>query len=423
MTDPPQNGAAPGPGENNGARGKDSNWTNNSNSPAGQNKPNREEIIRTIKLLIPSGGTVEVRALEASIRGERRTGTVSGYFDSPEALADAVLSIISAKGIYIVINSTNPALLARACNRLRMVGRSDALTGDHDILRRRWLPIDLDPRRPAGISSNEEEHRLALDRARTVAAYLTKLGWPAPIIADSGNGVHLLYLIDLPVDDGGLVQRLLARLAEQFDDDKVCVDKGVFNPSRIWKLYGTMARKGDATPDRPHRMARLLNVPASIDVVPESMLTALAGRAPAAAPKVSSPQSEEWDLAAWIAKHLPDAQGPKAWNGDGRMWSIPTCPFNPNHVGGSAFIGQLPSGAITAGCHHNSCTWGWAELRARMEPRAQSRGTSEIGKTGAHCGTLDGDAETKPALVMRNLGGWSPCRSVGFGRAEFRRRC
>jgi len=27
----------------------------------------------------------------------------------------------------------------------------------------------------------------------------------------------------------------------------------VFNPARICKLYGTLSRKGDSTPERPHR--------------------------------------------------------------------------------------------------------------------------------------------------------------------------
>ena len=31
-----------------------------------------------------------------------------------------------------------------------------------------------------------------------------------------------------------------------------------FNPARIWKLYGTLAAKGDPTPERPHRLSRLV---------------------------------------------------------------------------------------------------------------------------------------------------------------------
>jgi hypothetical protein len=31
----------------------------------------------------------------------------------------------------------------------------------------------------------------------------------------------------------------------------------VFNASRIWKIAGTVARKGAATADRPYRLARI----------------------------------------------------------------------------------------------------------------------------------------------------------------------
>ena len=34
-----------------------------------------------------------------------------------------------------------------------------------------------------------------------IAAHLAGLGWPAPVVIDSGNGAYLLYRIDLPNDD------------------------------------------------------------------------------------------------------------------------------------------------------------------------------------------------------------------------------
>jgi len=48
-------------------------------------------------------------------------------------------------------------------------------------------------------------------------------------------------------------------LAIKFDNDVVCVDRNVFNPSRITKLPGTLARKGQATEERPYRIASVFN--------------------------------------------------------------------------------------------------------------------------------------------------------------------
>lgn len=56
-----------------------------------------------------------------------------------------------------------------------------------------------------------------------------------------------------PRENVDLIRDALHALAHRWGDDQVGVDVTVFNPARIWKLYGTMARKGDSTPDRPHR--------------------------------------------------------------------------------------------------------------------------------------------------------------------------
>ena len=217
------------------------------------------QILRALDLLAEPGQVVELRLLEVQGQGYRIPVTMSGYFDDFELLANSACKYgAAAKGVYITFNPVNPALFARAANRLRTVGKSDSLTGDADITRRRWLPIDLDPVRPSGISSTDEEHSLAVQRAFEIRGALRRQGWPDPIVGDSGNGAHLLYRIELPTSDNELVKRCLQALANRFDDDRVKVDQQVFNPARIWKLYGTVSRKGDHVADRPHRLARVL---------------------------------------------------------------------------------------------------------------------------------------------------------------------
>jgi KaiC/GvpD/RAD55 family RecA-like ATPase len=337
----------------------------------------RAEIIRAAQLLLEPGGITELRALHARLRGEHRTGTVSGYFDSAAKLADAVGQIVSAKGIYIVPNTMNPALLARAANRVRFAEKGDPLTADHDMVRRRWLFVDFDPVRPAGIGSTDDEHAAARARAELVRDDLRSAGWPDPVLADSGNGWHLLYRIDLPAADGRIVERVLLALAARFSDDAVKVDTTVHNAARIWKLYGTTACKGDATADRPHRVSRLVDVPEPIVPVAEPLLLNLAVPTPADGATAQLPDAgasrRGFDLVEWIRRHLPDASGPAPWNG-GEIWTLPVCPFNSDHTGSCAFVGRLAHGAIIAGCHHNSCQhWSWQELRAKLDPQSDSR--------------------------------------------------
>jgi hypothetical protein len=87
------------------------------------------------------------------------------------------------------------------------------------------------------------------------------------VVGDSGNGAHLLYRIDLPNNQESLelARGVLEALAFKFSDEAVSLDTGVHNAARIWKLYGTTARKGDDIEERPHRVSRLLKVPDEVE--------------------------------------------------------------------------------------------------------------------------------------------------------------
>jgi len=227
---------------------------------AGPPTPDIAEIRRALDVLHPDqDDVIELRAI--GIRSKQWPSVTSGYFLDRDLCAEGAAALSPlAEGVYLTLNKINPALLARAVNRLR--GRDDRAetTADHDVIRRLWLPIDCDPVRPAGISSSEEERTCAFERSAAISDYLFSEGWDSPIYGDSGNGAHLLYRVDLPADDSGYVQQMLADLAKRFSDNQVKIDTGVFNPARVWKTYGSVARKGDDAPSigRPHRVARLI---------------------------------------------------------------------------------------------------------------------------------------------------------------------
>ena len=332
---------------------------------------NADEIQRALGLLLAPDDVVELRVLEARTTSYRNPHVESGYFDDWGKLVEAAATIGKAKGWYVCLNPVNPALLARAANRIRPVGK-EPTTSDSDILQRRWLPIDLDAVRPAGISATDEEHKAALDFALLIRDCLAAMGWPEPILADSGNGAHLLYRVDLPADDGGLVERCLKSLVAHFGarSDEVDLDTTVHNPARIWKLYGTLACKGDSTVERPHRLARLLAVPSTIEAVPSRLLEALAGSATVAEPSATRQAGNgHFNLDEWIARHGLQVDGPQPWRGSGRRWVFSVCPWNPEHRNRSAFIVQWPDGTIGAGCQHNGCAEkGWHDLRDVVEP-------------------------------------------------------
>jgi P4 family phage/plasmid primase-like protien len=329
-------------------------------------------IVRALRAILTPGQVTELRALDVVESGWRSPHTVSGYFDAPEKLAAAAAGLAGAKGIYFVPNPIKPALLARAMNRVRGVTERNPTTSDSDILVRHWLLIDVDPTRPSGISASNREHEIALAKAREICEALTATGWPAPLLADSGNGGHLMYRMDMPANDNGLVKQVLVALAFRFDDPEVKVDQTVHNPARIWKLYETMSRKGDHTAERPHRLSQLINVPDRLELVCHELLVALAQSVPVPPQNgrvgAGGGRAASFNLEHWIVDHGLDVLGPSPWEG-GRRWIFRICPWNPDHRNRSAYIVELQGGAIAAGCHHNGCSASnWRSLRDLYEP-------------------------------------------------------
>jgi hypothetical protein len=345
-----------------------------------QQRVNVHDIRKTFELFFVPGACVELRVPNAG-----RQKTISGYFDDPERLTQAAAKLSGqVAGVYLTANPANPALLARANNKA--VPYPKQTTADGDIISRRWLLLDFDPVRPSGISSTDAEREAAFELARKVQDFLHGAGWPEPVLADSGNGTHLLYRIELPNDERAtnIVRSCINALAARFGNEKVSIDQTVYNAARIWKLYGTMSCKGDNTADRPHRLARLLQVPDPVEVVPEELLLELAAMCPRPQePKPDkSTSTRNFDLARWIKEHNLPVRREKAWPGGGRVWVLNPCPFNPEHTDNSAYIVQFASGAIAAGCHHNSCQGkGWHDLRDVVEPgwreKARRQGEAE----------------------------------------------
>ena len=328
-----------------------------------------DALRQALDVLFEPDAVVELRAFKG------RT-TVDGYFDNHDRLAVEAARLDKAGyAIYATLNPVNHALLARAANRVEK--HPKAATTDADIVCRRWLPIDFDPVRPSGVSSTREEKRAALLRAKEVRDYLTGPGWPEAVVADSGNGAHLLIRVDLPNDQDALelVKGVLEAISFLFSDEKVGVDTSVANAARIWKPYGTIARKGDDTEDRPHRRSKLLKVPEEPEVVEREKLEALSSTQPVPSPDSRRNGHGEFDLDAWIKEHDVPVKREGAWERGGYRWVLSECPWN-GHSDNSAYVVRHQGGAIAAGCHHASCQGkGWRELREHYEPSAYEKQT------------------------------------------------
>jgi len=333
----------------------------------------REEILRTWQIFRRPGEVLEMRIPKA---GKYRT--ISGYFDNAEDLLNSVIGLADQgfPGIYFTINPVKPDLLARAANRHK--GKADSTTRDREIIALHWLPIDFDAKRPSGVSSTEKEHDSAISKAREVRQWLIEqLGWPegAFVLADSGNGGHICVRIDLPNSPEGanLVEQCLRALDYMFSDDVVHIDVTTKNPARIWKLYGTMARKGDSTLERHHRMARILEAQAELATVSREQLESLASKLHATVHvgvgTMAKNISSAFDPRQYAESHGAHVTSVKDWidksDGKWKLAILEVCPFDSSHNRGEARIGLRQDGARSFRCFHNSCKdKDWHALKA-----------------------------------------------------------
>lgn len=209
---------------------------------------------------------------------DRKNGTfkstASGYFDDPSLAVAAVekLDSLGSPAVYLTLNPVDPKLIARANNRI--VFKAKSTTADSEIVHRRWIVIDIDSKRPAGISATDSEVAAALDLADSIRDQLQSIGWPDPVEGMSGNGGYLIYRVDLPNDDPSrdLIKAVLHGLAHRFDKLGATVDCSCFNASRIIKVLGTVARKGDSVNDRPHRRSCFRLPDGPLHIVPADLL-------------------------------------------------------------------------------------------------------------------------------------------------------
>ena len=330
--------------------------------------------------IIEPGQVVEIRIQNLN-KYQGKSSWHRGYFDSSNiACIESELKLFpNYLGVYFTPNPINPDL------RYRCYGRIDTRIGlesatDADVIKINWLLIDIDPVRISGISSSNTEKEKAVAVARKIETDLQQEWQVLPtVFASSGNGYHLMYRVD--GISSPQIKTILNHLADKYDTDAIKVDRKVYNPARVWKLYGTWARKGEDSEERPHRLAEVIKLrkdqePIKLDQVRDIIAAAEAAEKLA---KLQVPESyttgfrEQFDVDQFISRHLT-LNKTKPFHG-GTLYSI-DCPFNESHKN-HGFIFFTPGKGISFKCFHNSCSdKHWDDLRELYDPKALRRTTN-----------------------------------------------
>lgn len=327
------------------------------------------EVRKAYSLMRDVDGLVEIRIMV----GKK---AYSGYFDDIETLVDTLdKANFDNANVYMTINTLNTACNSRVQkNHFEL---NPQTTADNDVIGYKFLMIDIDPTRPSGTSSSEEELKLAKDMGNKVYEFMRQVGFESPLRAYSGNGIHLMYRIKLKNDTEGksLVQKCLKTLDMLFSDENCKIDTTTFNPSRISKLYGCVARKGANTEERPHRMSRIIGEYDELQVTDKKYLEKLCEYYPKEIDKPKQYNNfnpREFDLEEWMSKY--GLRYRTSSYSDGTKYILDCCPFDSSHKGKDACVFRGRNGAIGFHCFHSSCAdKTWQDVRIMFEPDAYEK--------------------------------------------------
>ena len=306
-----------------------------------------ESVKRSIELLKPNNELYEIRIFIGSGKYKK---TISGYFRGTKNLEKALKTVdMRRANAFFSLNRISDECYALEQHEQFL--QIDKTTSDEFITDYEWLLVDVDPRRMAGISSTNAELK------------------SAEII--SGREID----IQKTDENKLLLQKCLLSLDYMFADDTCDIDKTVFNPARICKLYGTVARKGADTEERPHRLSKILKVPDEICATERAKLEELAAITPDQ--EVKAPETKiqkrkgEFDIEQWMSDHMICVDKVNHTRDGAVKYVLEECPFNSSHKAPDSMIIVQPSGAIGFRCLHNSCSdHNWQELRLKYEPDA-----------------------------------------------------
>lgn len=321
------------------------------------------EILKNLAVLHPEGGIVELRSIDPK-------PVISGYFriDSPRIVTE--LARFPDRTFYQTMNCLDTACYSRDQHE-RLVINPKLTSNDGDFRGYQWLLIDTDPVRSTGVSATDAEKQQARLVSRSVWAYLKKLGFSDPVVADSGNGFHLLYSIRGTLEDKSTLERFLKVIDMWFSNESVKIDTAVFNPSRVTKLYGTVAHKGANTQERPHRPSSIIVAPNPLLPTAISLIERVASEYTKqeyshGGPRSNAPLDAENFLTSHgvkIRKKTPIAGGIKL--------VLEECPFDHSHKAPDSAVFVWDDGRLGFKCFHNSCSdHGWHDLRELLDPGA-----------------------------------------------------
>jgi hypothetical protein len=314
-----------------------------------------------VRLFHGPGYRVELRALRGG------SDTVNILYDAHELddlLAKARELNEHSYACYHTINPLKPDITVAG--------------NDSNVARIAWLPYDIDPERPSGIAATDAEKAEAWAIAEKVIAFWRDRG-VLPAIVDSGNGFYVLVPVDLALDDDGWIAGTLELHAKQFNTPAAGIDTTAKNPSRVLRVPGTVNKKGENTPERPHRLSKILAAGSRAVLADLKALPGVEELKPLPVGEGATEKVQK--ILACLRENfkrmkLPRYKERTANRKGADFWEFVFvgCLIEAHNDGDdSSVIGVRSDGVLAFSCFHDGHQFTWSEAKPLIEARFGSR--------------------------------------------------
>ena len=328
--------------------------------------------------------TFDVFNLAATqVRGIRnfngKTQTVGGVFSNVGNLINAIESAVGGNvNWYFVFNEIDSPVLKNKVvfnenNECLKILKNGGGIADGDIVKRRWVMLDFDPIRKSNTSSTEQQLEKARQVAQRVWEFLFYNGFSNYVGCLSGNGYHIMLPCEMVANEqtDRLVKDFIKVISMLFSTQDVEIDIAVSNRSRLTKLYGTLAMKGENSELTPHRLSRIEHCPdeiKSIDMVYFQKVVSDNKIAFLEPVKYNNyGRNSRFDVRSFLESH--NIAFTERSLAGGVKYLLEECPFNSEHKSPDSAVFQFDDGSLGFKCFHNSCSlYHWHDFREKFEP-------------------------------------------------------
>lgn len=342
---------------------------------------------RYIKYLLKKKVVIEVMILGVDGESDLWEGaakrTVVGHFDNIKSLKKFLIDLkkhkIEYESVFVTFNKSKKESYSNIeVNRLSSKGKRFK---DEDIALYKFLFVDVD-----SVSKERPYSKAALSHCGVVAKKirkdLKKIGFPTPVVINSGNGYHLFYPLKQVrnnPENVKLIKAFLKQLDDKYSDNEAKIDVKVGNPLRYGRLPGTVNGKTNISTKKP-RTCKVVYCPSKILSMSLTKFKRVSKKLSVKWEEQSSSSVENVKQGSEVGRYQLDVEAYLSHYhvnvveviklGTATQYIIDPCMFNSEHASNKASIVQQETGKLSYQCFHDSCEYRtWHEARKKSAAR------------------------------------------------------